>query len=315
MMVSATQRDGVSQMASTRLNVRNDVCLAPYTTYKVGGPAAFFIDITEPSALRPLIARLDELDIAWLILGNGSNVLFSDAGFDGAVLRLGEGFATASITPNALGTGVHRLEVGAGLSINKLLRFTKAHNLAGVECLGGVPGTVGGAVRMNAGTVMGEVADSIEAAAITSAQRDMHWVSREDLGLSYRHSDLPTGSIVTGARFRCTDADPAMRERLAEVLAYRKATQPLTMPSCGSVFANPPGDHAGRLIESCGLKGHRIGGAQVSEQHANWIVNTEAATASDVKALIEVCIARVEAQHGIVLRHEVRLLGDWGGGQ
>ena len=141
----------------------------------------------------------------------------------------------------------------------------------------------------------------------------LRWIPAEDLKLSYRHSELPEGAIVTAARFRCTDADPAMKTRLAEVLAYRKSTQPLTMPSCGSVFANPPGDHAGRLIEACGLKGERIGGAQVSEMHANWIVNTGDAQASDIKALIERCVARVKEEHGHVLRHEVRLLGDWGG--
>ena len=312
MMVSATQRDGVSQMASERLEILSDVCLAPHTTYKVGGNAALFIHVIDPTTLQPLLARLEELNIAWLILGNGSNVLFSDAGFDGAVVRLGEGFAKAEVTLDAFAPGQHLLEVGAGLSINKLLRFAKTHNLAGVECLGGVPGTVGGAVRMNAGTVMGEVSDSIESAAVVSAQEPERWLAKDALGLSYRHSSLPAGSIVTGARFRCTSAEPAMRERLAEVLAYRKATQPLTMPSCGSVFANPPGDHAGRLIEACGLKGHRIGGAQVSEVHANWIVNTGDATASDVKALIEHCITRVSSEHGVELRHEVRLLGDWG---
>lgn len=311
MMVSTVQRDNVNQMASPALKVRSDVLLAPYTTYKVGGPAALLIEVVEPAVLHPLLARLKALDIAWIILGKGSNVLFSDAGFDGAVLLLGEGFGATHITRNALGDGQHRLEVGAGLSINKLLRFTKTHELAGLECLGGVPGTVGGAVRMNAGTVMGEVSDAIEAAAIVSDDAEQTWLSKDELGLSYRHSELPRGSIVTAARFRCSDADPAMRERLAEVLAYRKATQPLTMPSCGSVFANPPGDHAGRLIEACGLKGHQVGGAQVSEQHANWIVNADDATAADIRALIALCIARVERQHGVVLRHEVRLLGDW----
>ena len=117
--------------------------------------------------------------------------------------------------------------------------------------------------------------------------------------------------MVTGARFRCRTGDAAMRERLDEVLAYRKRTQPLTLPSCGSVFANPVGDAAGRLIEAAGLKSWRVGGAQVSERHANWIVNTGDATAADVRALIELCVAEVQRQHGVTLRHEVRLLGDW----
>jgi UDP-N-acetylmuramate dehydrogenase len=314
MMVSPMQRDAVASLASSLLTVRSDVPMAPYTTYKVGGPAALFIDVHEPDVLPDLLGRLAEHGIAWLVIGNGSNVLFADAGFDGAVLRLGNGFARAHVERDALGEGIHRLEAGAAVSITRLLRVTKDQELAGVEFLGGVPGTVGGAVRMNAGTVMGEVCDSLEAAAVAQAELPVRWIPADDLGLAYRHSELPEGGVVTAARFRCGDADPAMRERLAEVLAYRKATQPLTMPSCGSVFANPVGDHAGRLIEAAELKGHRIGGAQVSAMHANWIVNTGEATAADVRDLIELCVARVQEQSGITLRHEVRLLGDWGEG-
>jgi UDP-N-acetylmuramate dehydrogenase len=233
MMVSATQHEGVSQMDTKGVTVRSGVSLAPYTTYKVGGPAALFIEVLTPEVLQPLLARLQDLEIPWLILGNGSNVLFADTGFDGAVLHLGEGFTASHFERDAFGSGEHCLEVGGGLSITKLLRLTKEHNVAGVEYLGGVPGTIGGAVRMNAGTVMGEVADSLESASVVSAQAGLRWLPAQELGLSYRHSELPPSSIVTGARFRCRDADPAMRERLAEVLAYRKATQPLTMPSCG----------------------------------------------------------------------------------
>ena len=313
MMVNATQHAGIQDLASTQLNVRRDVPLAPYTTYKVGGPAALFIELESVESAAPLLTRLEELDIAWLVLGKGSNVLISDAGFDGAVIQLGKGFAHHSLDQNHHGPGVHRLEVGAAMPINRLTRLASRYDVAGVECLGGVPGSVGGAVRMNAGTVMGEVSDSLESAQLVDARGGLRWIPAEDLKLSYRHSELPEGAIVTAARFRCTDADPAMKTRLAEVLAYRKSTQPLTMPSCGSVFANPPGDHAGRLIEACGLKGERIGGAQVSEMHANWIVNTGDAQASDIKALIERCVARVKEEHGHVLRHEVRLLGDWGG--
>jgi UDP-N-acetylmuramate dehydrogenase len=312
MMVSSTQRDGVTAMASTvQLDVRSDVSMAPHTTYKVGGKAALFVEVHTPDILPALLERLASLEIDWLILGNGSNVLFADAGFDGAVLHLGDGFAASHVERDALGRGVHRLEAGAGTSITKLLRVAKEQELAGVEFLGGVPGTIGGAVRMNAGTVMGEVRDSLEAAAVAVAGEAIRWLSADQLGLAYRHSELPEGSVVTAARFRCGDADPAMRTRLAEVLAYRKATQPLTQPSCGSVFANPPGDHAGRLIEACGLKGHRIGGAAVSEVHANWIVNTGGATAGDVRSVITHCIRRVEEQFGLTLRHEVQLLGDW----
>jgi UDP-N-acetylmuramate dehydrogenase len=164
---------------------------------------------------------------------------------------------------------------------------------------------------MNAGTVMGEVSDALESARLVLPDGGAAWTAASELGLGYRQSTLPSGAIVTAARFRTRDADPTMRERLTEVLAYRKATQPLQMPSCGSVFANPPGDHAGRLIEASGLKGRQIGGAQVAQMHANWIVNRGGATASDVRDLIALCQSEVENQHGVRLRHEVRMLGDW----
>ena len=164
---------------------------------------------------------------------------------------------------------------------------------------------------MNAGTVLGEVKDTLESAQLVEPGRSPVWVPRDALGMTYRSSTLPPGGVVTAVRFRCREAEPDTRERLNHVLAYRKKTQPLQAPSCGSVFANPPGDHAGRLIEASGLKGCRVGGAQVSEMHANWIVNLGYATASDVAELIARCIEDVRVQHGVTLRHEVRLLGDW----
>ena len=311
MMASLAQRQGVEEMSSATLTVTRDVSLAPYTTYKVGGPAALFIEVSEVRALYALLERLATIELPWLVLGKGSNVLVADAGFDGAVIQLGKALAEHALQRDALGAGVHRLEVGGAMPINRLTRLASRYDLAGVECLGGVPGSVGGAVRMNAGTVMGEVSDSLESAQVVDAKAGVRWLPAEALKLSYRHSELPEGSVVTAARFRCTDADPAMKARLAEVLAYRKATQPLNMPSCGSVFANPEGDHAGRLIEAAGLKGTQVGGAQVSEVHANWIVNTGDATAADVRALIELCQSRVLSESGHRLRHEVRLLGDW----
>jgi len=170
-------------------------------------------------------------------------------------------------------------------------------------------------VRMNAGTVMGEVKDSLEAARVVSLEGGARWIPAQELGLAYRHSALPAGGIVTAARFHTQQADPAMRERLNEVLAYRKSTQPLQMPSCGSVFANPTGHHAGQLIESCGLKGRSVGGAQISEVHANWIVNLGDASAQDMVDLMDLAVSEVQSQHGVLMRHEVKLLGDWTGGR
>lgn len=296
------------------LDVLYDEPMAPRTTYKVGGSAAAFIEARDEAALCALLLCLEDAQVPSMVLGNGSNVLFADAGFSGAVIHLGSGFDNVDCAREMHGPGRHRLEAGGAVSITRLLRATKDLEIAGVEFLGGVPGTVGGAIRMNAGTVMGEVSDSLEAARVVTPDGRVRWTPAAELSLAYRSSTLPRGAVVVGARFHTQDADPAMRSRLAEVLSYRKSTQPLQFPSCGSVFANPVGDHAGRLIEACGLKGHRIGDAQVSEMHANWIINLGHATASDVRNLIDLCVRQVDERHGVVLRHEVKMLGDWAGG-
>jgi len=281
--------------------------MALHTTYKVGGTAAAFLKLKSLEALCEAVDYLTQNNVPFVVVGNGSNVLFSDTNFAGAVLQLSKGFDNLDIQED------NTLRVGAAVTINKLVRFTKQKKLSGVEFLGGVPGTVGGAVRMNAGTTMGEVKDTLVRARIVSPGQSARWLNADQLNLSYRHSELPHNAIVVEAEFACNPADEETFSRLEQVLSYRKETQPLQMPSCGSVFANPPGDHAGRLIEACGLKGQKVGGAQISEMHANWIVNIDQAKASDVNALIELCISSVKDQFGINLRHEVQYLGDWTG--
>lgn len=314
MMVSRHQEYAVSELAARvegGLDLRVDEMLSAHTTYGVGGPARLFVVVEDTSTLGTLLTTLNEQTIDWLVLGNGSNVLFADAGFDGCVIKLGRGLDGVSLERDATSPGVHHLRVGAATPINRMLRKAKGLRVSGLECLGGIPGTLGGAVRMNAGTSMGELKDVLVHAEVLTSDGIIHQLNGEELGLSYRSSVLPHGSIVTGAVLRCGDYDPERAKVLADVLTYRKQTQPLQLPSCGSVFANPPGDHAGRLIEASGLKGHQIGGAQVSELHANWIVNVRDASADDVRALIDHCIQTVRADHQVTLRHEVRMLGDW----
>jgi len=288
--------------------------MAPHTTYRIGGTAAAYIEARDESALRALLRGLVRENVPYVALGNGSNVLFADAGFAGVVIHLGQDFSGVECSRDVHGSGQHRLEVGGAVTITRLLRATKELEVAGVEFLGGIPGTIGGAVCMNAGTVMGEVSDSLESARVVTPDGQARWVPAAELEFSYRSSSLPRGSVVVAARFHARDADPSMRSRLTEVLAYRKSTQPLQHPSCGSVFANPEGDHAGRLIEASGLKGRQIGDAQISEMHANWIINLGEATASNVRDLIDLCVRTVDDQHGVLLRHEVKMLGDWKGG-
>jgi UDP-N-acetylmuramate dehydrogenase len=290
------------------LRVLLDEPMNSHTTYRVGGSTQAFIKVTELSALETSVTYLAEQKVPFAVVGKGSNVLFSDAAYAGAVIQLSRGFDAIELREEDDG---FVLRVGASLSITKLIRYLKDQELAGLECLGGIPGTVGGAVKMNAGTVMGEVKDSLLRVRIVQPNTPAYWIDAPALELGYRHSVLPANSVVIAAEFTCRRADAETFERLEQVLSYRKKTQPLRMPSCGSVFANPPGDHAGRLIEACGLKGERVGGAQISEKHANWIVNVGQATASDVHSLMQLCVRTVQQQFGVNLRHEVQYLGDW----
>lgn len=295
-------------LAGVGVVLTRDVVLAPYTTWKIGGPADLFIEVGDAAAMPKVLSALAGADLDWVVLGNGSNILVADEGFRGAVIWLGGELAKVTLTRDGLGKGRHKVEAGAGLSLTRLLRLAKDESLSGLWVLGGIPGTVGGAVRMNAGTRWGEVKDtlaSVELATISG----LHEIPASELGLSYRHSRLPFGAIVTRATFAVGDADPAMRAKLDEVLAHRKATQPLQMPSCGSVFANPPGESAGRLIEAVGLKGHREGDCEISDIHANWIVNTGRGTAKDVLKLIGLAQERVAQTFGIMLRPEVVRIG------
>lgn len=296
------------ELAGAGVVVTRDVMLAPYTTWKIGGPADLFIEVSDAGAVPKVLAALANADLDWVVLGNGSNILVADEGFRGAVIWLGGDLAKVTLTRDGLGKGKHKVEAGAGLSLTKLLRLAKDESLSGLWVLGGIPGTVGGAVRMNAGTRWGEVKDTLASVELATAS-GLHEIPASELGLSYRHSRLPFGAIVTRATFLVGDADAAMRAKLDEVLAHRKATQPLQLPSCGSVFANPPGESAGRLIEAVGLKGHREGDCEISDIHANWIVNTGRGTARDVLKLIGLAQERVAKTFGVMLRPEVVRIG------
>lgn len=284
-----------------------DAVLGPRTTYKVGGPADLLVHVETQAALPALLTWLKAAGTPFFVLGNGSNLLVSDDGYRGCVITLGDAFRM--VATESSGDNIH-IRAGAAASITRLLRHARSESLGGLEILGGIPGTVGGAVRMNAGTRWGETADMLVRATIADAtgRRDL---PASELGLAYRHAALPDGAIVIEAVFRAIAANEEDLAKYDEVLAYRKSTQPLQYPSCGSVFANPPGDAAGRLIEAAGLKGHTIGGAQIAPQHANWIINLGDATANDVFALMTLARTTVAHRFGIELRPEVRLIGDF----
>lgn len=305
--------------------------LARHGTFAVGGPAEVWLSLaTEGDALA--LARLAaDHDAPTLFAGNGTNVLYADAGARGAVARVS--IETWQVAPEPDGTSA-LLTVGAGASLPKLINELAALGWAGLEWGAGVPGTIGGAVVSNAGAHGQCVGDTLVSARVLDVARQaVSELPASALALAYRHSrfradrrvtfgaegrpvvpprprrDPP--EVVTGAVVRLTRDDPAaIRARVASYRQHRKLTQP-PQPSAGSVFKNPPGDFAGRLVEAVGLKGHAIGGAAISAKHANFIVNTGGATAADIMALIALAHAEVRARCAVDLELEVEPRGDW----
>jgi UDP-N-acetylmuramate dehydrogenase len=279
--------------------------LARHGYWRVGGPVERLVFVDELAELSALRAE----DPGLHLLGNGSNLLVPDAGLRGTVVKLGGAFRESAVLRED-GDTVW-LRAGAGLQNAVLLARTAKLGLAGLGPLAGVPGTVGGAVAMNAGTALGEIADVLDAVEGLGPDGPVT-LPRAALPMRYREGGLSAGFVVTAAILRLRRAGFAEeQERIAHHLARRKATQPLDLPSCGSVFRNPPGDAAGRLIESVGLKGHTVGGAAISERHANFIVNLGGAAASDVMACIRVAWETVRARAGVTLVPEVHVLGAW----
>lgn len=268
--------------------------LARHGYWRVGGPMERFVIVESAHELTGL--QVDH------VLGNGSNLLVPDAGLPGTTVRLAGEFRSVEID------GL-RLRAGAGILNTVLLARLARVGVAGLAPLAGVPGTVGGAIAMNAGTALGEIADVLESVDVLVGGQTAR-LDRRELPMRYREGGLPAGAVVLFATFLLRD-DPSEAGRIAAHLARRRETQPLDLPSCGSVFRNPPGDHAGRLIESVGLKGWRHGGAQISERHANFIVNRGDATATDVMACIRKAEETVLAEAGVRLVREVHVLGEF----
>jgi UDP-N-acetylmuramate dehydrogenase len=286
--------------------VHRSFALAPLTTFRVGGMAALYLEVNADADLAAASEALMLTGIPWFVLGKGSNVLVSDHGFDGLVVRLGPGYRWASRD----GASLH---AGAAMPLPALSGVGLFHGLAGLEFGATIPGSVGGAVRMNAGTregSMSDVLESIDLFALTEGGRRR--LPAADARLAYRRSRLPAGSVVVGATVSLRPGDPtSIRRAMDESRTYRRATQPLAEPNCGSVFKNPPGDHAARLIDSVGGKGLAVGGAVVSTKHANFIVTRAGATGDDVRRLIRVMQARVREGAGIELEPEVEFVGDF----
>jgi UDP-N-acetylmuramate dehydrogenase len=280
--------------------------LAPKTSIRAGGGAELFVRPHSPDALVVLLQRAREASVPVHVLGGGANTLVGDGGLPGVTLKLPADLIDEEREPLPDGG---RLTLGAGAAIVRLVNAMRAEGWVGAEFLAGIPGTLGGALAMNAGTKHGECQEVLEAVQVATAE-GVGWVSRSELAISYRHTALPPASVVLRIRYRLRTGDVRASNAAMEAdLGYRKRTQPLSQPNCGSVFQNPPGNYAGRLIESVGLKGHTLGGARVSTLHANWIVNLGNAAARDVAGLISLAQSRVMEATGISLVPEVKRVG------
>jgi UDP-N-acetylmuramate dehydrogenase len=278
-----------------------DEPMAQHTTLAVGGPARWLFRPADEDALlraMPMIPAATPI----LPLGRGSNMLIPDAGYDGLVLDLS--------ALSALNIAGRHATAGAGVRMGKLAQASANHGLTGLEFMATVPGDVGGGIAMNAGAFGQQVSDTLESIRILDRRGQVSELAAAALTMRYRHTMLPAGTIVLAARFFLQEDQPeSIRARMRAMRAQRSDTQPLAWPNCGSVFKNPEGDHAARLVEAAGLKGLAIGGARISEVHANFIVNDGSASAADVLALIERARQEVETRFGITLEPEVRIVG------
>jgi UDP-N-acetylmuramate dehydrogenase len=286
------------------MKVRESVPLSKFTTLGTGGPARWFAEPESVEELADLLAAAEHRGIPAAPIGLGSNLLVADEGFEGLALRLRGALSVALV-------GDGKLVAGGGAPLAVCLHRARAAGLGGIEFACAIPGTVGGAVWMNAGAYGGDIASVLTRAHVVDA-RGARWLTPAELGLTYRRSDLNRGQIVAGAEFRLEPRpEEEIRATVAEMQEKRKTAQPTNKRTFGSVFKNP--DHeltAGRMLEACGLRGHRIGGAEISPKHANFIENAGGARSADAVALIAEARRRALEQFGVRLEPEVQLLGE-----
>ena len=279
--------------------------LARHTSWRVGGPADRYYEPADREDLSNFVRTLPAHEpILWV--GLGSNLLVRDGGWRGTVIALHGALEKLERS------GENEIRAEAGVHCARLAKFSVTEKLAGGGFFAGIPGTVGGALAMNDGAHGGETWNVTEAVEVMFRDGRCEWLPKSRFKYGYRHVEWPEGMVgFIAARFRfATDVDGSAEKDMKTWLAKRKATQPVGKPSAGSTFRNPPGDHAARLIEACGLKGHRIGGAEVSKLHANFILTNDVATAADVEALIDHVQNVVQEKKGVELQKEVKIVGE-----
>lgn len=282
----------------------NDEPLAKYTSWRVGGPAQKMYIPENKADLIEFISGLQEGEkLFWM--GLGSNLLIRDGGINGTVINTRSRLKEMQLIDS------ERVYVEAGVPCAHVARFSSDLGLTGAEFLAGIPGTMGGALNMNAGAFGGETWSIVDRVEMINARGEVYLRDKHEFEVAYRSVRGQDGEWFLSAQLKLAKGDSeASQQHIKALLEKRNATQPTNKPTCGSVFKNPPGDYAARLIEACGLKGYRVGGAVVSEKHANFIVNQGNATAVDIEALIEHIQAQVQAQFGISLQTEVCRVGE-----
>ena len=297
----------LDRLPPTAGRVQADAPLAPGTWFRVGGPAEALVRPSHPADLQAFLAGLPG-DVPVTVLGAASNVIVRDGGVHGVVLRLGRGFAGVQVEADGVVAEAAALDA-------TVAEHAAAAGLAGLEFLSGIPGSVGGAVAMNAGAYGGDVASCLDWADVVTRAGDAVRLPAAALAFAYRHASLPPGAVVVRARFRARPGDAAaIAVRMADIRRSREATQPVRARTGGSTFRNPEGLKAWELIDAAGGRGMQRGGAQVSEKHCNFLLNTGGATAADLEGLGEELRRRVHAMSGVVMEWEIKRIGRPAGG-
>jgi UDP-N-acetylmuramate dehydrogenase len=281
--------------------VSENVPMAKFTWYRIGGPARWLIQPTSVEELQETARRCAESNIRTYVLGLGANILISDAGIDGAVFRLdSELFRRVQIKKN-------QLEVGAGADMQKLLLRTIRQGLSGIECLAGIPGTMGGGIRMNAGGKFGDIGSIVHSVQVMDSQGNIYQRLKDDLVFDYRSTNI-SASFILGATLDLEEEEPErILRKTKEIWMYKRNTQPLNTKNAGCIFKNPRGLSAGALIDQAGLKGMRVGGAEISTKHANFIIAHPGCTANDVLSTIKLIREKVFDRNQIHLESEVQI--------
>ncbi len=282
-----------------------NVPMAEYTSLKIGGPADVMAFPQDEGDLKDLIAFAESKGFPFFILGAGTNLLVRDGGIRGIIINMCEGFK------EALWQDDGKAVAGAGMKLSDLLTQCKDKGLSGLEFAAGIPGTIGGAVTMNAGAYGGEMKDVVEGVEVIGRKGQKTFIPANEIGFAYRRTELPKGAIVIRAHMGFKKAEPEeIKEKIKGFRERRKTAGSVTFPNAGSIFKNPEGNFAGKLIEEAGLKGERAGEAEVSEAHANYIVNKGRARAKDVLSLMALIRDRVYSRTGVVLEPEIKVVGE-----